>query len=140
MQRAKSVRAAGAQISPGLSHVVVVAFVLQLTATLLHAGMIGGAGGERTTGVQRPCVKLSGEMVSEATQGPPPQAGIASVAVQEPSQPGGALKKMWDAPAALPGQLAELVLRISGSVQEPTGGSQAQMPQESAGATRSMPS
>ena len=112
---------------------------LQLTARVLQTGWIGGAGGDTVTGVHTPCVTLSGEIVSDSTQGPPPQAGIASMAEQEPSQPDGALKKMWDAPAAVPGQLAELVLRTSGSVQEPTGGSQAQVPQESGGATRSMP-
>ena len=54
------------------------------------------------------------------------------------SHPSGASKELDHAPEADPGQIAVLALICVGKVQEPTGGSQAHVPQEAGGMAMSV--
>ncbi len=79
-----------------------------------------------------PCFIVSGAMVTDCTQGTPPQslpAGIAFSAAQVPVQSAGGSNDRCATLGLLPAQLAAAVVSVAGSSHEPLGGAHVQVPQ-----------
>jgi hypothetical protein len=79
-----------------------------------------------------PCFIVSGAMVTDCTQGTPPQsfpAGIAFSAVQVPLHSAGGSNDTCATLGLLPAQLAAAVVSVAGSSHEPIDGAHVQAPQ-----------
>jgi hypothetical protein len=79
-----------------------------------------------------PCLIVSGAIVTDCTQGTPPQsfpAGIAFSAVQVPAHFGGGSKGVCATPGPSPAQVAAEAVTVAGNSHEPAGESHVQAPQ-----------
>jgi hypothetical protein len=92
---------------------------------------VGGAWLTGSTGKHPPGLSVNGALVTDCTQGTPPQsfpAGIAFDAVQVPSQLTGGSKEVCATPEPSPAQLAAAAVSVAGSSHDPLGASHVQAP------------
>jgi hypothetical protein len=83
-------------------------------------------------GRQPSCFSVSGAIVTDCTQGTPPQsfpAGIAFASEHSPSHFAGGSKEVCATPEPLPAQVAAEAVSVAGNAHEPLGGLHVQVPQ-----------
>jgi hypothetical protein len=123
-------------LGAGGTHTALLAEQYESTALPQARAKVVQAGGGLAMGVSMgrhpPCFIVSGAIVTDCTQGTPPQsfpAGIAFSAVQVPVQSAGGSNDICGTLGPSPAQLAAAVVSVAGSSHEPIDGAHVQAPQ-----------